>query len=684
YTPPPIVNFIVRAIDDVIINTFGYRHGLADAQKVTVLDFATGTGTFLADIFKQVLQKFPADSAQRKLLVKEHLLKNIYGFEYLIAPYTIAHLKLSQYLKEEGYAMQQGERLNVFLTNTLEPVDKQIRIPLLPALTEEAKEAQRVKDKSILVITGNPPYSYVSKNNGEWITEKIKEYYFVDGRKLNERNPKGLQDDYVKFIRFAQDKMNSVDEGIVGIITNHSFLDNPTFRGMRQSLMNTFDQMYFIDLHGNAKKKEKTPDGGKDENVFDIEQGVAISLLVKKKGLEKKIYHTDWWGKRKEKYQLGWEMEMKENIWRAVIAESPFYLFVPIDDSKKEKYLTGKKVTEIFLAQGVGVATSRDNLCIQFDKESLMEKLKEFTSIDVETARQKFHLGPDADDWKISLAQQDVLIHKSDDEKVIKYLYRPFDMRYTFFTGATKGFHSRPRKEIMRHLLKENTALFIGRQGQALGTEEWNLIFVGDKVEDYNLFRRGNNACLPLYVYNENKTENFQVNFRKYIDELYQHHYTPEQILGYIYAILHSPTYRTKYAEFLKIDFPRIPFTPDKNIFEQLSNLGADLVEVHLLKKEIHLINTYLKEAGGAQKVDKPEYKSGKLYINSKDFLDNIPREVYDFYIGGYQVLDKYLKDRRGRILNLHEVEHLPKIVNALAFTLEQMKKIDELTREWI
>jgi hypothetical protein len=291
YTPPPVVNFIIRAIDDILINTFNIKEGLADRNKVTVLDFATGTGTFLLEILQQIFDKLPKDSGKKDLIIKEHVLKNLFGFEYLIAPYTIAHLKLSQFLKDNGYELKAKERLQVYLTNTLEPIPAQIKIPLLPALTEESKQAQQVKDKPILVITGNPPYSGHSKNNGQWIADKIKDYYFVDGKPLGEKNSKWLQDDYVKFIRFAQDKMENVEEGIVGIITNHRFLTNPTFRGMRQSLMNTFDQLYFIDLHGSNKPKEFSPGGSKDENVFDIEQGVAISLFIKKKDLEKKIYH---------------------------------------------------------------------------------------------------------------------------------------------------------------------------------------------------------------------------------------------------------------------------------------------------------------------------------------------------------------------------------------------------------
>ncbi|MBD3308655.1 N-6 DNA methylase, partial [candidate division KSB3 bacterium] len=312
YTPPPVVNFIVRAVDDLLRETFGLSQGLADHQRVTVLDFATGTGTFLLEVIRQILGRYPGPQQQemRRLMIHDHLLHNLYGFEYLLAPYTIAHLKLSQFLHDQGYTLGDEERFQIFLTNTLEPVDPQINIPMLPALTQEARQAQEVKDHPILVIMGNPPYSGHSQNTGDWITGKIKSYYYVDGKKLNEKNPKWLQDDYVKFIRFAQWKMEQVEEGIVAIITNHSFLDNPTFRGMRQSLMQTFDQMYFVDLHGNAKKKEQTPEGGKDENVFDIEQGVASSLLVKKKGLERKIYRADFWGTRENKYTLCLESQL--------------------------------------------------------------------------------------------------------------------------------------------------------------------------------------------------------------------------------------------------------------------------------------------------------------------------------------------------------------------------------------
>ncbi|MDZ7649809.1 MAG: N-6 DNA methylase [Cytophagales bacterium] len=302
YTPPPVVNFIVRSIDDILKRSFKIKEGLADRSKVTLLDFATGTGTFLVEVLQQIFENLPKDSGKKNLLIKEHVLKNIFGFEYLIAPYTIAHLKLSQFLKDNDYELKPKERLQIFLTNTLAPIDTQTKIPLLPALTEESKQAQDVKDKPILVITGNPPYSKKSKNNDPWIVNLVNSYKIVDGKRSKEKQS-WFRDDYIKFIRFAQDKMDKVDEGIVGVITNHSFLNNITMPGMRQSLLNSFDQIYIVNLNGSAKQEGKLPDGIiKDENVFDIEQGVSISFLIKRKGLSKKVFYTDFWGIRKDKY----------------------------------------------------------------------------------------------------------------------------------------------------------------------------------------------------------------------------------------------------------------------------------------------------------------------------------------------------------------------------------------------
>lgn len=354
YTPPPIVNFIVRAIDDILKDTFKIRDGLADHKRVTVLDFACGTGTFLLEVFERIFDNIGGPDAGRAgPVVREHLLKNIFGFEYLIAPYTIAHLKLSQYLNDQSHPLEGNERLQVFLTNTLEPVEP-VKNWILPAITAEVEAAQKVKETPILVITGNPPYSGHSKNKGPWITASINEYKFTwektaggleEKRPLGEKNPKWLQDDYVKFIRFAQMKMDGytyktkapdgkwivhsvpgVENGIVGVITNHSWLDNPTFRGMRQSLMRSFNQIYVLDLHGSTKPKELAPAGVQNENVFDIQKGVAISLFVKGRGLERGVWRGDIWGKRLEKYRAAAEQAVGTMDWQKLDPRAPDFL----------------------------------------------------------------------------------------------------------------------------------------------------------------------------------------------------------------------------------------------------------------------------------------------------------------------------------------------------------------------
>jgi hypothetical protein len=706
YTPPQVVNFITRAINDILKNVFNIPSGFAGRNNVTVLDFATGTGTFLLDIIKQTLETIPSDSkAKRDLIIKEHILKNFYGFEYLIAPYTIAHLKISQYLFEQGYAFADNERLQIFLTNTLEPVSAQLNF-LLPQLSKEGEQAQKIKDKPILVITGNPPYSGHSKNNGEWISHKIKDYYFVDGAPLGEKNPKWLQDDYVKFIRFAQDKMEQVEQGVIGIITNHSFLDNPTFRGMRQSLMNTFDQMYFIDLHGNAKKKEKTPDGGKDENVFDIEQGVAISILVKKKEIEKKVFHADFWGERNNKYFQC----LKDNLGTVEFQEvkpiSPNYLFLSQNIELLHSFDTGWSLNKIFFNSSLAVITKRDNLVIANNEKELIDNLHFFIENKNENEiAQKFGIPlKDNDKWDLIESQKYLKLKGIDNNSIKNISYRPFDIRKIYYDD---NLVARTVHQVMSHLQHDNIALNSSKYGRKLNSYSY---FVTNNITSKDLTSSLDSVnTFPLYLYLKqtglfaissesnflSKTENLTKEFRSYINDKYKKIYSPEQILGYLYAILYSPLYRAKYAEFLKIDFPRIPFTESSETFENLSDLGYDLIQKHLLNqipsdKEYKILGSY--KGDGDNVVIKPDYRivktekdiKGELYINKTQYFENVPESIYNFHIGGYQVLDKYLKDRKTRTLNIDEIENIENVVKVLAFTINQMEQIDELTQAFI
>jgi predicted helicase len=617
--------------------------------------------------------------------------------------------------------MKPKERLQIYLTNTLEPIEPQ-KNWLLPALSKEVELAQDVKNKPILVITGNPPYSghslnpsyretLLPLNNGKFQKKRvstfigglIESYKRVDGLPLGEKNPKWLQDDYVKFIRFAQWKMDQVDEGVVGIITNHSFLDNPTFRGMRQSLMQTFNQIYVLDLHGNAKKKEKAPDGGEDKNVFDIEQGVCISLMVRKPGLARKVFHADLWGKRQAKYLACLEMEFDTSLWKEIQPKSPFYLFIPQDESLRAQYEKSWKITDIFPVSSVGIVTARDDLTIQFTRKEIRKVIFEFSAMTAEAARQKYNLGKDTRDWKIHLAQEDLKNSGLKDDKIVPFAYRPFDIRYTYYTGNSRGFHCMPRGEVMRQLLvhKGNISLITTR----LTKDDWSIlasyIISGHKaVSRYDI-----GYVFPLYLYNNpgknnphknpnnhlfaqelqapytTRRENFAPKFRAFIDHKYDRQYEPEEILGYIYAVLHSPTYRRKFAEFLKIDFPHIPFVDDREIFEKLSLSGRELVQAHLLKDIPAIMKVEITK--GSDQVEKPVYAAPhqRLYFNAEQYFAPVPEDVWNFHIGGYQVLDKYLKSRKGRELSLDEKENIINIVKVLRFTIDRMQEIDGIWR---
>lgn len=685
YTPPPIVNFIVRAVDDILKESFGISDGLADHKRVTVLDFACGTGTFLLEVCQRIFDNIGGpESGRAEPIVREHILKNLYGFEYLIAPYTIAHLKLSQYLRDQGHPLKSDERLQVFLTNTLEPIHPQPNF-LLPAITAEAEAAQTVKDKPVLVITGNPPYSGHSKNKGAWITAAIDGYKFTIEtdenvqeikKPLGERNPKWLNDDYVKFIRFAQLKMDAVEEGVVGIITNHSWLDNPTFRGMRQSLMRSFEQIYVLDLHGSVNVR--TPDGSKDDNVFDIKQGVAISLFIKRPKLKRRIWRSDIWGKRIEKYQVTANKSLANTDWHKLEPKKPFYLFTYQDAALRDEYQAGWNLTGIFPVNVLGFQTHRDAFAISFTQAEMKRKLDELADFKIADDELFRRYGLKSNrDWSFPDARIAARAGGATPPQAIAY--RPFDHHWSEFSRMTIDY---PRRELLDHVAgRDNLSLLIPR---GISTENWRHAFVVDKpANDCVISNRSReaNQVLPLWKFRDGeiRDENFALDFRDFIDARYDHHYTPEEIMGYIYAVLHASAYRAKYAEFLRIDFPRVPFPELSDDFEILSGLGWALVEAHLLR-ELPRTKSAAYHGKGDHTVEAVRYslEQQAIAINNTQFFKPVPPEVWDFHIGGYQVLDKYLKSRKGRTLSLDEINHVAAIADSLAFTIEQMAKIDQ------
>lgn len=694
YTPLPIVKFIVCSVDYLLKKEFGLEAGLSDTSKlangihrVQILDPAVGTGTFISAVINIIYSSLLKNGQKGRwpAYVHNDLLPRLHGFELMMAPYTIAHLKLAMAFGQTGFKYF-NRRLGIYLTNSLEKSIGQQELftafGLAESIAEESKEASVIKNETpIMVVVGNPPYRGESSNasyNGNNVYKKES-----TGEKLQERNSKWLNDDYVKFIRFAESMIEKTGEGIVAMITAHGYIDNPTFRGMRFHLMKTFEEIYVLDLHGNANKKETAPDGSPDKNVFNIKQGVAIFIGVKKanKKTEKlsMIYREDLYGLRKHKYKFLETNSFNSVSWKKIITRPPNYEWVSRDEKSREQYSKGFSVIDLFPVSSVGIVTARDSLAIQQNRNDVEKVLNDFQMLDTEILRAKYNLGKDVRDWKVSLAKKDVL-ENFDEDKILPISYRPFDVRWTFYTGNSRGFHCMPRGNVMSHMTKGNLALIVLRQVKASNT--YQHLFISKNIVESTLVSNKTSEIayvLALYFYYSDGSRKPNLN-RKIVDEIEKNigKVSPEDIFNYIYAVLHLPSYREKYKEFLKIDFPRIPYPKDLEKFKKLVELGTELSSLHLLEspKLKKFITTYPN--AGSNIVEKPVYKDGNVYINEKQYFGGVPEVAWNFYIGCYQPAQKWLKDRKNCTLTNNDIEHYQEIIVALAETERIIGKIDK------
>ena len=745
YTPEPVVNFIVRAVDDILQTEFGIKDGLADTgktvievdavpsakkgkkgkiekdekkvHKVQILDPATGTGTFLAAIVQQIYEKkFANQKGAWQGYVRDHLIPRLNGFEVLMASYAMAHTKLEMVLRDSGCELGEA-RLRIYLTNSLEEYHPDTGKLFAQWLADEANDANFIKrDTPVMVVLGNPPYSGESANKGKWITDLLKKYkQEPGGGKLEEKNSKWINDDYVKFIRYGQHYIDRTGEGILAYISNHSFLDNPTFRGMRWSLLHSFDKIYILDLHGNSMQRETAPDGTPDKNVFDIRQGVSINIFIKtakkKDGALAKVFHRDLYGERDRKYQFLGEHNLEESGFQELQPQAPQYFFVPKDYGLWGEYEKGFSVTDMFPTNSVGIVTARDSFTIHHRPHELKTAISRFRSMDDEIAREKFSLGADVRDWKVALARKDLEqnVFANNNDTAVSIDYRPFDTRYTYYTGNSKGFHCMPRGEVMQHFLSgDNIGLTLCRQFKA--SENYYHSFITKNIFESSLVSNKTSEIgygFPLYLYTDTKQSdidddeqrkpNLDDSIVKTIAENLGLRFTPEaeddpdtfipiDLLDYLYAVLHSPTYRERYKEFLKIDFPRVPYPTEKKQFRRLVKLGGELRTLHLMESPTldNLITGYNEP--GEHVVGKPEYKItdsknrlGEVRINKTQYFSDVPETAWHFYIGGYQPAQKWLKDRKGRSLSSDDIGHYQKIIVALTETDRLMAVIDTL-----
>lgn len=708
YTPEPVVGYIVRSLHKLLKDEFGKADGLA-SDGVTLLDPAAGTMTFVARATREAAEEFAGKYGEGAVegFLTDHVLENFYAFELMMAPYAVGHLKMSFLLEEMGHRIEEDERFQLYLTNTLEMERlEESKLPGLKPLAQESNLAGDVKEETpILVVLGNPPYSGHSSNRGEWIRNRIDDYKEVDGEPLGERNPKWLQDDYVKFLRFAEWKIDQEGEGLVGMITNHQWLENPTFRGMRWHLLQTYDEIRVLDLHGNSLKRETTPDGGTDENVFDIRQGVAISLFLKSEEGEGNglatVYHEDMWGMRDEKYAWLDANDVESTDWTEITPREEFYLYVPRDEAALERYNTFPKVTDIFPVNSVGIVTSRDSFLVDFDRDVLEERVRLFSNEELtnEDVRTRFGL-EDTGEWSLATARKAVQRDENWRLRMTEVAYRPFDERWLFYHPALV---ERGREDVMRHMLAgDNLSICVGRAGQVTGGESWDVVYTARRPEDFNLFYRGGNQNFPLYLYPDTTNDlfenvegaaerrhNLHSQLLSSLGDTYGDRPSPEYVLRYVYAILYADSYREKYADFLRIDFPRIPFTSDAGLFDHLADLGEKLIDLHLLDSA-QLADPVAQFHGeGNNEVAslkrngfRYDVKRERKYINENQYFAPIPLELWEYQIGGYQVLRKWLKDRKERRLSSDGIRTYCRIVTALQKTIEVQEEIDALYPE--
>ena len=758
YTPRPVVSYIVRSVHALLRSEFGLKDGLADTATweemaerheglripnaispaqdfVQILDPATGTGTFLVEaidlIHKTLVAKWQAqEHGETKIAalwneyVPEHLLPRLHGYELLMAPYAIAHLKIGLKLYETGYRFGSDERARVYLTNALESAQDFSQGAFdfaIPALADEAQAVNEVKRAArFTVIIGNPPYSGHSATKGTWIHEllrgsagnrRVENYFEVDGGSLNERNPKWLNNDYVKFIRLAHWQIECTGRGVIGFITSNSYLDSPTFRGMRESLAATFPRAHLLDLHGNANKKDRAPDGGKDENVFDIKEGVAIGLFtcppVEPLRFSRAYNHADVWGVREQadgtgKYDRLVASDAASTEWQALSPKPPLRLFVPRDDALHDEYEAGAPISTIFPVNSVGIVTARDKLAIQWTAEDMGRIAEDFSARGTEAARTFYDLGKDAQDWQVRLAQEDV---RRRDGLISPVLYRPFDRRFTYYTGKSRGFIGRPRPQVMRHMLAgENLALHVCRQ--TISTT-WGHVLITNAITDdcyvSNKTKERGYTC-PLYVYPQKQVTGLSTGRKPNLTPEFvtivastiglefvpegtgdlESTFGPEDILHYLYAVLHSPEYRRRYADFMKSYFPRIPLPTNRALFSALILPGARLVSLHLMEDDVRRSAPAFPSSGSNQ-VDQVRYAPpssglpGCVWINREQYFESVEPEIWASTIGGYCPAEKWLKDRKGRTLSEDDIDHYRKIVAALTDTRRLMTEIDEV-----
>lgn len=716
YTPEPVVGYIVRSVDTLLRRDFGMSDGLAHATKIKlkrpkaqgkgeetyethrlqILDPATGTGTFLYAVIAKIREHFDGNAGAWPGYVAEHLLPRLFGFELLMAPYAVAHMKLGLELEQSGYDFSSDQRLGVFLTNSLEEAHELSGLPLFTQwLAEESRAAAVVKrDAPVMVVLGNPPYSGHSVNKGKWIEDLMAEYKQSPELK-KPAQAKWLSDDYVKFIRFAQWRIEQTGHGILAFVTNHGYLDNPTFMDMRRSLLRSFDELYLLDLHGNSKKKERAPDGSKDENVFDIQQGVAIGIFVRREKVIReanhlgRVFRSDLFGTRSGKYDVLDADDLESTKWEEFQPLAPSYLFLRQDADLFAEYQTGWSLRDVFALNGdpaPGIVTTHDDFAISWTPAEAAQKVEQLLATNSEAEAREIFTLCSTTQWNYECAKQGL----NDGEwrrLVMPILYRPFDIRWTVYD---KNVAVHRRERLSDHMRSgDNFSLITARSNKSQSVDHF---FITRGLQETKAGERTTQSQgFPLWLFPKDSQDLWsgeashkRANVApKFLEEFALKASvvpTPEVALAWIYAVLYAPSYRERYGDFLRRDFARIPLPSSRALFDEFVGIGRELIALHTMDQRQPRITRF--DTPGNNKVVDVSWAPGiggrgRVFINDQQSFDGVPHGVWDTHIGGYRVAEKWLKDRKGRQLSFEDLMHYHEVIAALARTLELQAALD-------
>ena len=728
YTPRPVVSFIVRSIDAILRTEFGLEDGLADTATwdqvlarrpgltlpdglgreepfLKILDPATGTGTFLVEVIEVVhrtmIARWLAQGRRSATIarlwnayVSRHLLPRLHGLELMPGPYAIAHIELRAKLEATGYQWSADDHLRVVLANALEK----------PCETDDARS-----HPGITVVLGNPPYAGTSRNTCPWILRLVDDYRVVGGQKLGERNPSWLLDDYVKFLRLGQHLLDRSGGGVLGMVTNHGFIANPTFRGMRESLTTSFPRIAVLDLHGGAKKRTVSPTGKRDQNVFDISQGVCISLMRKLPG-DCHVTHAELWGPRDEKLAFLAAENASTCTWQTVSCTPPHRLFQPVDTGRQAEYARFRSLHELFKTKGWGLKTRKDYLLVDFDRQTLVERFNALAVLPADEAIRKFGIRQ-SPYWNFAAAQRQMPSDSS--ASVRPVLFRPFDVRHVYYEKCMieRGDH---KLELMRHMRPGNVALVTVRRNE--GRRTFDHVFCTRHIAVlHSVSAKEANFFYPVFTYDgmsdcrqanlsntmfneepRGATGGLPTRASPTLDGKQPVAPVAPAEFHCLYAILHSPTYRERYGELLRVEFPRIPWGFRTPLFDELAARGADLVALHLLEPDYRGTSWNRRKNPGENPFVAsaprfigtsppsvargfPKYDpAGRVLVNPSCWFEDVSAEAWDFRIGGYRVLHNWLRDRRGRQLSDEDIAHYRAVIVAVDQTPRVAARIDE------